>query len=223
VLFEVAKLEPATLDLFDLTAEEECLTESVGEARAIALSHAHAVRRANSEAMLAQLLPARIPSGMSYHVMSAGDVDSLSYVAHIVAQVPVEYLILSTWCMAKDDVAALSALRDAGRLGRVDAYVGEIFPNQYVDAWRALCALTRARDGRCAVFRNHSKVYVLVTDEGGIVIESSANVNTNPRAEQTAIHASDDLARFYKSYFDGIKSYNRDFDDWRPAVTQLDT
>lgn len=42
-----------------------------------------------------------------------------------------------------------------------------------------------------------------------LAMESSANVNTNPRIEQTAVHASRDLFEFYKEFFDGIRSIDR--------------
>jgi hypothetical protein len=40
-------------------------------------------------------------------------------------------------------------------------------------------------------------------------IESSANVNTNPRIEQTAIHCSDELHAFHREFFHGIRSIDR--------------
>lgn len=39
------------------------------------------------------------------------------------------------------------------------------------------------------------------------VIESSANINTNPRTEQGVITIDRGLVDFYKNYFDKIKSY----------------
>ena len=42
-----------------------------------------------------------------------------------------------------------------------------------------------------------------------LVIESSANVNTNPRIEQSTIHRSTDLYAFYAEFFDGIRSIDR--------------
>lgn len=43
--------------------------------------------------------------------------------------------------------------------------------------------------------------------ESGIwfVIESSANANTNPRIEQTAIHMSRELHDFYHAFFSDLK------------------
>jgi hypothetical protein len=48
------------------------------------------------------------------------------------------------------------------------------------------------------------------------VIESSANVNTNPRSEQTVITVDSELANWYKEIFDGVKSFERNFDEVKP-------
>jgi hypothetical protein len=174
-------------------------------------------RRASSEATLGSLLPSRIDVGDSWHVISGGDVDSLSYAAHVLNGEPFQRMVLSTWCMAIDDVATLRAWLDAGKLKRLDCYVGEIFPSQYQEAYAALCAAVRAHQGRVATFRNHSKVMLLGNDstQRYIVIESSANVNTNPRTEQTSVTADAELFRFYDDFFADIKSYSRNFDDWQ--------
>jgi hypothetical protein len=44
---------------------------------------------------------------------------------------------------------------------------------------------------------------------GHYVIESSANLNTNPRIEQTAITRCEDLYWFYRDFFDGLRSIDR--------------
>lgn len=55
------------------------------------------------------------------------------------------------------------------------------------------------------------------------VIESSANVNTNPRSECTVITIDTELARFYKEeIFDNIQSFNRDFPNWEPYRLKRD-
>ena len=126
--------------------------------------------------------------------------------------------LLSTWCMAMADVEQMAAWIKDGQIGRLDAYVGEIFPNQYVDEFVALCDAVRQTGGRVAVFRNHSKIFAGTGPDGAFAIESSANINTNPRAEQTAIHMSQDLFDHYKAFFDGITPFNKDFPDWTPIA-----
>ena len=54
------------------------------------------------------------------------------------------------------------------------------------------------------------------------VIESSANVNTNPRTEQTCITIDTGLARFYKEFYDEINNFTKDFDNWKPYTLKRD-
>lgn len=179
-------------------------------------------RRAKSEAHLAEVWPERLEPGASYHFMSQGDVDSLSYLAAILRTQRLDYLLFSTWCMALNDVAQIERWLLDGAIGRVDAYCGEIFPSQYADEHALLCDVIRNHGGRVAVFRNHSKIMAGYGPDGfAFAAESSANINTNPRAEQTAIHCDRGLADFYREFFDGVKSFNRDFDavlPWSPAA-----
>ena len=200
-------------DFADLiqNAEEEKLA-----AKAYRTNTRKNIRRAKSEALLADILPPFIDEGDSWHVLSCGDVDALSFFSHIVKTTPMDYVLFSTWCMAMPDVRAFSDWLETGQIKRLDAYVGEIFPNQYMDEHLALCEVVKPA-GRCAVFRNHSKIFACRAGDRAWVIESSANINTNPRTENTVITADTGLFLHHKAYFDGVRSFNRDFDNWQPA------
>ena len=60
----------------------------------------HFDRRVKSELHLEECLPWHFEKGASYHCISHGDVDSLTYLRVIVKQQPLEYVLISTWCMA---------------------------------------------------------------------------------------------------------------------------
>ena len=181
------------------------------KSQAIAIQTKKILRRAKCEAVLAEILPAQLAADTSYHVISHGDIDALSYLRHIVKSRPLDYVAISTWCMAREDVEEIERWLDAGQIEIVDWYVGEIFPNQYIDAMELVRRLVHRYGGRVVVARNHSKVTLAAheTDRFYAAIESSANVNTNPRIEQTAIHLSEDLYRFYREFFDALKSIER--------------
>lgn len=176
---------------------------------------ANVYRRAFSELKLLDILPEFVP-GYSYHVISGGDVDSLSYLKCILRDQPLYYLLFSTWCMADDDVLQIAEWLEAGRLKRIDAYVGEIFPGSYRKQYESLKEVITPAIGRVAVFRNHAKIYAGIGKDYAFAIESSANINTNPRAENTSVHIDLEAFKFYKDYYDGIKSFTRDYDDWKP-------
>jgi hypothetical protein len=118
--------------------------------------------------------------------------------------------------MALQDIEEMDRYMRLGQIKRLDSYVGEIFKGSYQNEYRQLCDLHRRRGGRVALFRNHAKVYVGFGERFDFVIESSANVNTNPRSENTVITIDKELALYYKDFYDGIVSFERNFDDWQP-------
>lgn len=180
-------------------------------------------RRVRSEISLEEALPWHFENGTAYHCFSFGDVDSLTFLRVIIKQQRVEYAVLSTWCMANTDVEEISKWVEAGYLGRIDFYVGEIFQASYADIYLKLSDLVRKFGGRVAIFRNHSKVIAGFGEKFDFAIESSANVNTNPRSECTVVTVDSGLARFYKQeIFDNIQSFNHDFDDWKPYILKRD-
>lgn len=168
----------------------------------------HEARRILSEFHLEKELPWHFEQGVSYHCISWGDVDSLTYLRAIVKQQHVHYALISTWCMAKTDINEIAAWMDKGYIDRCDFFVGEIFKGSYQTEWIQLKELCKARNCRLVMFRNHSKIMLVFGDDFDCAIESSANVNTNPRTEQTCITVDSGLARFYKEIFDGIESFD---------------
>jgi hypothetical protein len=165
-------------------------------------------RRALSESRLLEVLPYEFDTASSYHVISGGDVDSLSYLKHVIRQQRLDFCLLSSWCMALDDVEQLRDWITAGKIKRLDCYVGEIFPGSYEREYRALCEVVRLCSGRVCIFRNHAKIFAGIGDKFSFAIESSSNINTNPRTEQTSIFFGSDIFKFYKDFFDGIKSFD---------------
>lgn len=183
-----------------------------GQARAVRRTSRHQTRRATAEKHLTSILPARIERGDSWHVISHGDIDSLSYLRHLLAGVShFDHVLLSTWCIAKNDLDEITHWLDAGRIDQFDLYAGEIFPSQYGDEYEQMMRMADVYGCRMVVAKNHSKVTLVenIADGYRCVVESSANVNTNPRIEQSAIHCDDDLHAFYREFFHGIKSIDR--------------
>jgi len=182
------------------------------------LKNQHQFRRFTSEMQLETLTDWEFANGYSYHFLSQGDIDSFSYLKFILRQQKINYLIASTWCMATADIHQFETYLKLERIKKVDFYVGEIFTGSYAEQYALLTELVRKYDGRVAIFRNHSKVYVGFGDKFNFVIESSANINTNPRCENTVITLDTELALCYKEFYDNIISFERNFDDWKATA-----
>ncbi len=125
--------------------------------------------------------------------------------------------------MADDDVLQFREWFLAGKIERLDAYVGEIFPGSYRHEYAYLKEIINqfSPGGRVCVFRNHSKIFAGSGPKFQFAIESSANINTNPRTENTTITIGADIFNFYKDFFDDIKSFiKEDFPDWQPWLPE---
>ena len=176
------------------------------------LSLKYEYRRAFSEVELLDALGTNgfhFEDGHCYCFISGGDVDSLSYLKAVIRQQNIQQLVVSTWCMAVQDIIELRQWIEAGRIGKMDIYIGEIFKGSYAFEYATLKELYEQKPelGRMAIFRNHSKVMAGRGDKFSFAILSSANINTNPRCEQTCIIIDDGAFSFFKDFFDGINSF----------------
>ena len=168
------------------------------------------MRKITSEKSLEQSLPWHLKEGQSWHCFSWGDVDALTYFRHIVREQHIQYAALSTWSMAAADIHEIEEWLKRGFIDRVDFYVSENFAGTYRQEAELLQEISATCGGRVCIFKNHSKVMILYGDKYDCCIEGSANVNTNPRSEQTVLTVSSELCDFYKDIFDGITAYNKD-------------
>ena len=76
-------------------------------------------------------------------------------------------------------------------------------------SYHELAEVCRDSGGRIAVFRNHSKVMAGYGEKFDFAIESSANINTNPRTEQTVVTIDHDVAKFYFDFYDAVISFDK--------------
>ena len=171
-------------------------------------------RRAFSESKLLDALATpgfHFEEGHSYNFITAGDVDSLSFLKAVLRQQDLDYCLASTWCMGAEDILQFREWVESGKIRKLDIYVGEIFSGSYAVEFQMLKRLyaDHPRLGRYALFRNHSKVYAGIGPLWSFGIQSSANINTNPRTENTCITIDRGLFEFYKHYYDGIISFEK--------------
>ncbi len=170
-------------------------------------------RRAFSEIQLLDALGGtfQFQPGTAYHFITAGNIDSLSFLKAVLRQQSVRQLVVSTWCMGADDILWFREQAEAGRIERMDLYLGEIFSGSYRTEFSMVKDLYTDHPelGRYALFRNHSKIMAGIGDKFAFAIESSANINTNPRTENTVVTIDEGLYRFHHDYFDGIISIEK--------------
>jgi len=168
-------------------------------------------RKVRSEQAIEAELNWHFKDGDSYHCFSFGDVDSLTYFKMVLRQQHIKFAFISTWCMAGEDVNDLRKWYRRGMIDRVDFYVGEIFRGSYSDVYNEVQKFIKEENGRMVTFKNYSKVMAIKGDKFDCLIESSANVNTNPRSENTVLTVDTELVNWYINLFADIKPFNDDF------------
>lgn len=204
-------------DLCDITSKDDKKDNSQEiHLHTLKTRQSHVMRRAFSEQAMNEALDWHLERGCTYHCISGGDVDSLTYLRGIVKQQKLDYALISTWCMSMTDAEEINTWIERGILGRIDLYVGEIFTRSYGDVMEYMQQVVAKCDGRVCVTRNHSKVMVGYGDDYAFAIASSANVNTNPRIENTTITVDKEVADFYKSFFDELIPFNGNPKGWEP-------
>ena len=168
---------------------------------------AQVYRRAFSETQLLDITEPEFEEGYSYHFITGGDIDALSYLKIIIRQQDLEYAFLSTWCMASEDIHQLDDWLNDGKIKRLDCYVGEIFPTSYKQEYLLLKDVMERHNGKLVCFKNHSKIFAGYGDKYHFGIQTSANINTNPRTENGCITIGKEIYQFYYDYFSGIVSF----------------
>lgn len=173
-------------------------------------------RRFFSEQALMDCTDWHWENGMTIHCLTGGNVDFMTFLRFALRQQQAEYMLVSSWCYGVEDVAELAEWVDRGMVMRLDAYMGEIASASYAMCQQELEDAAQKSGGRVGVFRNHAKVGVVIGERFDCVITSSANVNTNPRCENTVITCDADIAMWYKDFFDGINPFNGSPEGWKP-------
>ena len=174
-------------------------------------------RRLESEMSLEDCLDWHWEPGTSYHVISFGDVDAITYLRAALRQERLEYLLIATYRLAMTDVMELRRWVDRGMIGHLDMVVSALMPDTHNDIYMALADVVRSTGGRVCVAMNHAKVMAGFGDRFDFTVEGSSNMTTNPRIEINVISVDSTLARWFKeSVFDSLESNFCDFPGWRP-------
>ena len=187
----------------------EAELHQLGHARTMRRQHTVQTRRVTSDAAVATILDAPLPQGTSQHVLSTGDVDVLSFTRRLIELHGwMQSLHIATWRINADDLSHIEHWIDAGQVEAfhllTDLRFARLAPTEYAHAMRLVDLYPPSSLTLCL---NHSKVTLLANAETDtwLVIESSANVNTNRRLEQTAIHHSRELHDFYAAAYAAIR------------------
>ncbi|MFA6867545.1 MAG: hypothetical protein WCR54_08555 [Clostridia bacterium] len=141
--------------------------------------------------------------------VSSGGFSSIGFVKFIADRTFIKELTVSTLRVGKKHLAVLGELKKQGKLDKVNFIVGSIMQDgskkdkeyHYFDILQETCS---QNNWVLKVRNNHSKILLFDTDKGKFVIETSSNLNENPKMEQFSFEKDEVLYFFYQKVFDEL-------------------
>lgn len=142
-----------------------------------------------------------------FKFISDGGFSSICFINAIAKKSRIDNLYISTFAVGKKEMLALKSLSDSGNLGRVFFLLQkQLLDNKtgYAELFESIIQ----QKGWCySDSPNHSKVLLFDTAAGKYVIETSSNLNKNPRFEQFSVEKDEELYRFYlQNLFEKMKA-----------------
>lgn len=172
---------------------------------AIRMEKLEMIRVAREKNLLA-LFP-KLEEGRSYHFISAGDIDAVSYLTALIEKHgPFDEFYGSTWTMSRQDCELLDRYLTDKLIKKITFFTGEYFAKRETSVYGSLLQVIGRHDGRLKMFKNHCKILAVHNREAQFwaVAEGSANFTTNPRTEQTTVTPSRELYDFYAQWFEDL-------------------
>lgn len=137
----------------------------------------------------------------------SGGFASISFIKSVAERETIEYLFASTLRVGEKQVGVLDDLEFSGKLKHAEFIVGGLMKNDEKTDYDYYGAFTRAckKNGwRYVVTNNHSKIILMQTPKNHYVLETSSNLNENPKIEQFSFENNKELFDFYKKFFEKV-------------------
>jgi len=151
-----------------------------------------------------------------FKFISTGGFSTICFIKFISNIAKINSLCVSTLRVGKKELKMLDYLYKQNKIGKVSFIVGSLMSNDSVKVkkygyYEDLEKVCKTNGWTVIPAKNHSKVLLFDTKEGKFVIETSSNLNENPKIEQFSFEKSEELYNFYKQIFDSaekVKKWN---------------
>jgi len=152
---------------------------------------------------LAELMPILPETGYSLHVISSGNFDFWTYVPHIINLAGgINDFYVSTSTMNRTVAEEMLELIDSKQVKKMSLMTGLYFKRRETAVYAMILQGLLKRGMRYIAFMNHTKIMLLEKYPDYFVIEGSANLTANPRAEQFILTNDKALYEFHKSWME---------------------
>ena len=141
-----------------------------------------------------------------YKLVSDGGFSSISFVKYIADRAKIQNFYASSFRIGRKELQIIEMLHRLERIDMCHFAVGTLMSNdsvavkkyKYYDNFKLVC---ETNGWEYITVNNHSKLLLFDTEAGKYVVETSSNLNENPKIEQFSFEKSDELFDFYRSEF----------------------
>lgn len=141
----------------------------------------------------------RLPAdGECFKYISRGTVSAICFILAVAEQTVINNLYVSTFRVGKKETLALKLLSDKGRIRMARFLFCGLMESDKYPYFEILKKTCEQEGWVYQTINNHSKVILLDTEVGKFVVETSSNLNENPKIEQFSFEKDDELYDFYK-------------------------
>jgi hypothetical protein len=161
-----------------------------------------------------RLMPT-LPTDEIVRMISFGGFSSIGFIKRVADEVVIDRLTVSTLAVGAKQAEVLDVLARNGRIKDAEFFVGSVMEMDKRSKKTRKNIRDRAftlkkiceNNGWNAVFcKNHSKVILMDTGKGQYVLETSSNLNENPKFEQFSFERNKTLYEFYDEFFNLLKT-----------------
>ena len=139
-------------------------------------------------------------------ISPAGGWSSCSLIMFIADKEIIEELTITTLRAGVKETQALIDLYDDGRIKNIHIIMSKVAKANKVYAYHSqIKSIIGDRNVKISYINNHSKVILAKTKENYYVIETSSNLNENPKIEQFIICNDKEVYNYYLRVFKKLK------------------
>lgn len=163
---------------------------------------------------LNQLLNGALPED---DVSLNGGLASITFIKYVADRFKIEELTASTLRIGEKQFRYLVAMKNAGKLDKARFFVSTMQKEldtrniqarkkyNYFSYYEKSCEKAGWKN---IVVNNHSKIILMRTEKHHFVLETSSNLNENPKIEQYSFSDDKELYDFYYGFFDELELKN---------------
>lgn len=152
-----------------------------------------------------------LPDEEVFKFISDGNFSSVSFIKYIAKRTTINEMYVSSFRIGKKELQLIDTLHKSGKIKMCHFAVGTLMENDsnsvkkyhYYDNFKGICEKNK---WKYVTVNNHSKILLFDTEIGKFVLETSSNLNENPKIEQFSFENDSELYYFYRSIFERWES-----------------